>query len=76
MSKMNDPWVTAPISPTCEVLKDINAKQWDEKFCGAPTACAYPAMNGGWMALCHEHGRKHPEAPHIDNLILKGERFA
>ena len=64
-------WESKPISPTCQVLLDLKT----EKFCDKPTAAAYPAMGGGWMALCHVHAMKHPYAPRIDELIHKGEKF-
>lgn len=70
-------WTTAPISCTCErldALKDGIHKV--PKFCGKPTTYAYPAMGGGWMPLCEEHGRQHlPHAFHIDDLVRSGEVF-
>lgn len=74
--KTSPEWKTAPISPTCEVLKDAHAKKWGEKFCGKPTFAAYQAMGGGWMALCCNHAQSHSEAIHIETLIQDGERFA
>jgi len=50
------PWKSKPISPTCEVMHP------DGTFCGNPTSHVYPTMGGGYMALCLEHSRKHPEA--------------
>jgi hypothetical protein len=43
------------ISKTCEVLCSRGE-------CGLPTTHVYPAMGGGYMALCLEHSHKHPEA--------------
>lgn len=51
---MNTPWKTKPISRTCEVLA-----RTAKVHCGKPTARAYQASGGGWMALCEEHGEKH-----------------
>ena len=62
-------WRTAPISASCEVTGTREA-------CGQPTCYAYPAMGGGWMALCHHHGQKHvgdSGTEHITTLILAGE---
>jgi hypothetical protein len=73
--KTSDEWRTAAISSTCEVVTGKNAKgAWD--FCDLPTERAYPAMGGGWMALCLKHGLEYPEAPHINDLITSGETFA
>lgn len=64
-------WTTAPISPTCEVLTGTG-----HAMCDSVTEYAYPAMGGGWMALCGAHGIKHlPHASHVSDLILKGEKF-
>lgn len=63
-------WVTRPISPTCEHLRNRTP-------CGGATSYAYPAMGGGWMALCDRHGQKHlPHATHIEELITNGESFS
>ena len=63
---INKKWTTAPISPTCDVRLG--------ERCGKPTCYAYPAMGGGWMPLCHEHGQKHlPYATDLPTLILRGE---
>lgn len=63
-------WTTRPISPTCEILRCYGA-------CEKPTEYAYPAMGGGWMALCFKHGQKHlPHATHIEELIKRGETFS
>lgn len=68
------PWVTAPISPTCEVL--VGRKDCEPIFCEHPTDICYPAAGGGWMALCYRHGKKHlPHTKHIDELISNGETF-
>lgn len=64
-------WTTRPISPTCEMLRLYGA-------CDKPTEYAYPAMGGGWMALCFKHGQKHLKhggAKHIEDLIRNGETF-
>lgn len=68
-------WVTAPISATCEVLKNAYAAKWEDKFCGQPTFAAYKASGSGWMALCCDHAQKHGEAIHIETLIHDGEEF-
>jgi hypothetical protein len=67
-------WKTAPISPTCEFML---SKFGDSvQFCDAAADIAYPAMGGGWMALCFKHGRKHlPHASRIDALIEIGETW-
>lgn len=65
-------WKTAPISPTCEVFLD-------GRLCDKATDLAYPAMGGGWMALCYRHGQKHlPNGgtKTIEELISMGEQFA
>lgn len=77
------PWTTRPISPTCEVLppqsgvhfsKDSMAR---EHMCDRATSFAYPAMGGGWMALCDNHAQKHhPHCIAIEKLIEDGETFA
>jgi hypothetical protein len=43
---------TAEISPTCESRRDGRA-------CNQPTVAGYPAMGGGWMALCAGHVSPH-----------------
>lgn len=43
------------ISKTCEVFP----VGIDERACGKPTAYAYPASGGGFMALCTEHAKPH-----------------
>lgn len=63
-------WHTQPISPVCQVLTGS-----PRGFCEDPTEKAYPAMGGGWMALCFMHGAKHSEAFHIEQLISDGETF-
>lgn len=66
-------WKTAPISPTCEVRIGR-----DGSFCGRASDLAYPAMGGGWMALCLAHGLKHVKhggALKIETLIKGGEKF-
>lgn len=66
----DDHWKTAPISPTCEVMR-----AGKREMCGLPTSSAYPTHGGGWMALCHKHAAKHLEAISIEKLITKGEKF-
>jgi hypothetical protein len=64
-------WKTAPISATCQVLRG-------HKLCDLPTEFAYPAMGGGWMALCYRHGLQHVGsggAQKIEVLITNGEKF-
>jgi hypothetical protein len=53
---MNQEWKSKRISRTCEVMDAIR------QLCGWPTTHVYPASGGGYMALCREHARKHPEA--------------
>jgi hypothetical protein len=68
-------WKTAPISPTCEVMRSHKP----ERCCDAPTTYAYPAMGQGWMALCFKHAQKHLKhggAVHVDILITRGEKWA
>lgn len=45
----------AKVSPTCEVITNFAT---DER-CGVTSVMAYPAMGGGYMSLCAEHGEKH-----------------
>lgn len=67
-------WKTAPISCTCEHLGG-STKQ--PTFCGQPTDYAYPAMGGGWQALCTLHARPHmPRIFPIEEVIASGEVFA
>lgn len=49
----NGKWRPAQPSKTCETW--VNGRQ----ECGRPAVMAYPAMGGGYMALCAEHGEKH-----------------
>lgn len=57
----------APLSATCEHYPG------GHEACGKPTCYAYPAMNNGWMALCHDHGQKHlPHVSHVTVLVLAG----
>lgn len=64
-------WKTAPISSTCEVM---TSPDYLREPCGKPTACAYPAMGGGWMALCAQHGEKHSDiSTPIGELLSNGE---
>lgn len=66
----SDDWKTEPISPTCQVSL---AK---DKFCGQATDRCYPAMGGGWMAMCFKHSLKHrAHSFRIQELIESGERF-
>lgn len=72
------PWTTRPISTTCEKItaRGVAGTHEMECFCGKPTSYAYPAMGGGWMALCEEHGKKHlPHISPIADLIKSGETF-
>jgi hypothetical protein len=77
--KWNPPiWETRPISPTCEHWHGT-----EHRACGVPTSYAYPAMGGGWMALCEEHAQRFlPPGPrvtgceHVDELIARGETWA
>lgn len=63
-------WKTAPISPTCHVMLT------KDKLCDQATDRCYPAMGGGWMALCFKHSRKHyTHSFGIQELIKGGERF-
>ena len=66
-------WITAPISSTCEVWAPRPNRWGQNKFCHKPATHAYPAVNVGWMSLCHEHAKQHPEAMLITELIEKGE---
>lgn len=62
--------LSVPLSATCEHWPSGPA------MCGDPTCYAYPAMNGGWMALCHDHGQKHlPHAFHVTTLVLAGVKL-
>lgn len=42
----------------CEVIVTERAHPGGQ-FCGRPAMMRYPAMGGGWMHLCDEHGAKH-----------------
>lgn len=54
-------------SQTCGVMISGTTDE-TAVFCGAPTTHAYPAMGGGYMALCREHSRKHTEAWPIQEI--------
>lgn len=62
---MSAKWKSAPISRTCEVLDGIGG------FCDKPTTHVYPAFGQGYMALCGEHSKKHPEAWPIQEVDEK-----
>lgn len=72
-------WSTDVISTTCQVVTGSTMDWTTGKprylFCGGTTAAAYPAMGGGWMALCDGHAEKH--RPHgcmeLDFLLERGE---
>ena len=72
--KTSSTWKTAPISCTCEV-------GMPPYLCDKPTTHAYPAMGGGWMALCARHARhaqkriKYGGAVSVDELIRNGETW-
>lgn len=43
---------------TCEQL--MSERDWPEgHWCGRPATMRYPAMGGGFMHLCDDHGAKH-----------------
>lgn len=72
-----------PISCTCEVMifnePERKCHSPTAEFCDKPTTHAYPAMGGGWMALCARHAQKHLKhggAISTDDLIRRGERWA
>ncbi len=44
-------------SATCEMWLG----RGPDTACGKPTAAAYRAMGGGWMALCAMHAPKHAD---------------
>lgn len=54
------PWVPKKPSETCETWTH------DRTVCGKPATRAYPAMGGGYMALCDDHAERHPYAISID----------
>lgn len=51
------------VSPTCEILVEWPPHK-PVAYCGKPTARWYPAMGGGTMALCAEHGQPHAGYSH------------
>jgi hypothetical protein len=66
-------WRTAPISPTCETLVGACLT----KSCGQPTTHAYPALRGGWAALCEHHADNiHPYCILLADLLTQGETMA
>lgn len=70
--KITKSHIKHPVSCTCEFLES----QTPEKFCDEPTRVAYPAMGGGWMAMCIKHGAKH--AGHVvsaTDIIRNGGRW-
>lgn len=42
----------------CEIVRG-EGPQWFERICEKAATMRYPAMGGGWMHLCAEHGKKH-----------------
>lgn len=77
MSKVRSgDWKTEPISCVCEVMEKYHPLM-PVRVCEKPTVAAYPAMGGGWMALCVRHSRKHLPNGAIptDNLIRGGETW-
>lgn len=73
MVKLQKKWLEEPISCTCEM--EVGSSP--QKLCDKATSLAYPAMGGGWMALCYDHGKKHLPggAFFTDFLIIKGGRW-
>lgn len=47
------PWTPKPPSDTCETLMQGG------EVCGGRAVLAYPAMGGGYHAMCFPHARKH-----------------
>ena len=68
---MRTKWINRPISPTCESRRDPPYKP-----CGKGTAAAYPAWGWGWMALCTQCAKRHPEATPIRDLMARGENIS
>lgn len=54
-------WVpTGKVSDTCEVVLDSDIQPYEARpRCGKPSTVAYPAMSGGYMALCDGCGERH-----------------
>lgn len=46
-------WMPKPPSETCETLLHDNAP------CGERATLAYPALGGGYHAMCFSHARRH-----------------
>ncbi len=68
--KRHHRWRTAPISPTCETLSP-------RAPCGKPTTHAYPALRGGWAALCEQHAANIlPHCTPLPDLLAAGEEMA
>lgn len=42
----------------CEIVRG-EGPRWDERICFRPATMRYPAMGGGFMHLCAEHGEQH-----------------
>lgn len=42
----------------CEIVRG-EGRHWYERVCRQPATMRYPAMSGGFMHLCAEHGEKH-----------------
>lgn len=51
-SPYTPPWKPFPPSLTCESLVG-------DVPCGLPSVYAYPAMGGGYHAMCDAHAQKH-----------------
>jgi hypothetical protein len=63
-------WATAPISPTCETL-------CGRVECGGATTHAYPALRGGWAAICERHATNVlPYCTPLPDLLAAGEELA
>jgi len=43
-----------PVSPTCETWREGT-----REACGCPSKFAYPAMGGGYHAMCPGHAERH-----------------
>jgi len=59
MIELRKEWLSEPINCTCEVM----VRNDYGMLCEKPAVAAYPAMGGGWMALCERHARQY--LPHL-----------
>lgn len=56
------------VSATCETWVERNTP------CGEPSTLAYPALGGGYHAMCDEHAKKHVDYCVTIEAARRGEK--